>query len=292
MNLRSFLLTLTLASALDAQPAKPVPPVAPSVIEQPDAHHLRDELTRILGHYPPALHTVLATDPSLLANQSYLAPYPALAAFLAAHPEILRDPTYYIGGSGFDPNRYRQENSNTTPSERIWESTLRDISSFFGLAMGFSLLVWLVRTFIDYRRWNRLTKIQTDVHTKLLDRFANSDELLTYIKTPAGARFLESSPIALDAAPRSVAAPLGRILLSVQAGVILFTVGVGFRVISHNVPSDGGQPIDALGSLGIALGLGFLISALVSYLISQRLGLIEAPVTRPEAQTSLSEQPR
>ena len=43
----------------------------------------------------------LGLDPSLLSNQSYLAPYPALLSFLSAHPEVARNPSFYIGeGSG------------------------------------------------------------------------------------------------------------------------------------------------------------------------------------------------
>jgi hypothetical protein len=61
----------------------------------------------------------------------------------------------------------------------------------------------------------------------------------------------------------------------VQAGLVLTAGGVGLQVVSGQVVSDAAQPIHALGVLGIALGLGFVISAIVSYLISQRLGLIE-----------------
>jgi hypothetical protein len=147
----------------------------------------------------------------------------------------------------------------------------------------------LTKTLIDYRRWNRLSKVQTEVHTKLLDRFSNNEDVLAYIKSPAGSRFLESAPIALDAGPRSIGAPLGRILWSVQAGVVLVAGGVGMIIVAGRVAEEAAQPMHALGTLGIALGLGFVISALVSYLISHRLGLIErqAPAPRPEAPVSL-----
>ncbi len=60
------------------------------------------------------------------------------------------------------------------------------------------MLTWLIRTFIDYRRWLRLTRIQTDAHTKLLDRLTSNEDLMAYIQSPSGRRFLESAPIALD----------------------------------------------------------------------------------------------
>jgi hypothetical protein len=250
---------------------------APSVVtvEQPDAHHTRDELSRLLNHYPPNLRNVFAMDHSLLTNQSYLAPYPDLVTYFAAHPEIARDPSFYIGDANSVNHDSRPD--TTTPAERIWTHLLEQFAIFAGFAMAIGVLTWLIRTLVDYRRWNKLTKIQTDVHTKLLDRFTDNEELLAYIKSPAGSKFLESSPISLDAGPRSVGAPLGRILWSVQAGLVSIAGGIGMDIVGDRVPSEAGQPIHALGILGIALGLGFVISAGVSFFISQRLGLIEAP---------------
>jgi hypothetical protein len=234
----------------------------------------------LLDHYPPTLRTVFTVDHSLLSNEAYLAPYPALAGFLNAHPEIVRSPSFYIG------NDFHHEESS--PSERVWGRMLENLSIFAGFAMAIGLLTWLVRTLIDYRRWNRLTRVQTDVHTKILDRFTGHEELLNYIKSPAGSKFLESSPIALDAGPRSVGAPLGRILFSVQAGLVLTAGGIGMDIIGTRIPDENAQPVFAMAILGISLGLGLVISAGVSYLISQRLGLIELPSpSRVEPQEPL-----
>ena len=74
-------------------------PTAAATAEPPDAQHTKDELNALLEHYPPALHSVLAIDPTLLGNESYLAPYPALVSFLNAHPEVARNPGFYLGDS-------------------------------------------------------------------------------------------------------------------------------------------------------------------------------------------------
>ena len=89
----------------------------------------------------------------------------------------------------------------------------------------------------------------------------------------------------LDAAPRSVAAPVGRILWSVQGGLVLMAGGIGLQVVSQQVADEASRPLHALGVLGIALGLGFVISAIISFLISNRLGLIELPTAATRAQT-------
>jgi hypothetical protein len=220
----------------------------------------------------------LALDPSLLGNQSYLAPYPALVSFLRTHLEIASNPLYYVGEGPRSPQ------DHATQIVELWRDVLSGLAVFAGFGMGIGLLVWLIRTLVDYRRWNRLARVQTEVHTKLLDRFTANNDVLAYIQSPAGSKFLQSSPILLDAAPRSVGAPLGRILWSVQGGVVLMAGGIGLQVVSGRIADDAAQPLHALGVLGIALGLGFLISAIVSFMISQRLGLIE-PGGRPAPRT-------
>jgi hypothetical protein len=251
-----------------------------TVIGPPDAQHVRDELSQLLDRYPPALRNTLQLDPRLLGNPPYLAPYPALTGFLNAHPEIVRNPEFYLGSApGPRPDA----------AVEIWQNVLAGLAVFLGFGMAIGLVIWLIRTFIDYRRWSRLATVQTDVHTKLLDRFTANEDLLAYIQSPAGSKFLESSPIALDAGPSSVAAPLGRILWSVQAGLVLLAAGIGLRFVTGQVAGDAVQPLHVLGILGIALGIGFVISAIISYMISERLGLIEratpaARAERPNAQ--------
>ena len=124
-----------------------------------------------------------------------------------------------------------------------------------------------------------MAKVQTDVHMKLLDRFANNEELLAYVQSPAGSRFLESAPITLDAPPqRTVGAPVSRILWSLQGGVVILAGGIGLLFVSARVAlPEASDPLRGLGIVAIALGIGFVLSAAMSYVISRRLGLIDIP---------------
>lgn len=265
--MRTVCLGVWLAAVALGQATAPVKGVAAA--EPPDAERTKQEFHQLLDHYPPALKRVLALDPALMANQAYLAPYPGVVAFLGAHPEIARNPGFYV-----DEVRYERPD----PAGRaidLWKDVLGGLAAFIAFGMAISVIVWLIRTLVDYRRWSRLSKVQTDVHTKLLDRFTSNEDLMAYIQSPAGAKFLQSTPILLDAGPRTVAAPLGRILWSLQGGVVLLAAGIGLMVIAARVPYEAGQPLQAMGVLAIALGAGFMISAAVSFFISRRLGLIE-----------------
>jgi hypothetical protein len=244
----------------------------------PDAQQVKGELEDALRRHPPSLHHVLALDPSLLGNEPFLEPYPDVKAFVQAHPEIQRNPLFYLGS----PENNRRED----PSAEIWRNTLGDLTGFVAGGMVIGLLTWLIRTAVDYKRWSRLAKVQTEAHTKLLDRFTANEDLLRYIQTPAGSKFLESAPIPLDAGPRSVGAPMGRILWSVQGGVVLIAGGIGLQVIATRSSAEAAQPLGAMGVLAIALGLGFAVSAAVSFLLSRRLGLIEP--RQSETRTELT----
>ena len=270
------LATLALGIGWAQTPAKTL-----LTLDQPDAQRVKEELSTLLDHYPPSLRGVLAFDPNVLGNQAYLASYPALASFVQAHPEVARNPAFYIGDA--PPPHFRQDAS--TQIMDMWRQVLDGLGVFAGFAMGIGLLVWLIRTLADYKRWSRLAKVQTEAHTKLLDRFTANEDLLAYVQSPAGSRFLQSAPIALDAAPRSMGAPMSRILWSVQGGVVLIAGGIGMTIVSGRVSEPASQSLQALGILGIALGIGFAISAVVSYLISQRLGLLEPP--SPAARVDL-----
>lgn len=271
------LATLALIPCLVATPAAatqtlappaPVAAVASIAADPMAAHETRQQLREILQSLPPAVGEVLRHDPSLLTRADYIAPYPALAGFLQRHPEVPLNPSYFIG---------TPESADTDPSSRaahMAENVMDGIGAFVIIGTALSFLTWLVRTVVDHRRWLRLSKIQVDVHTKVLDRLSSHDDLLAYLQSPSGRRFLDSAPIELDGQPRPSSAALTRVLWSLQAGVVLSAVGVGFWLVGRNVLADAAQGFSVISTLALALGGGFITSAAVSYVISTRHGLI------------------
>jgi hypothetical protein len=264
-----------------AQPAAPSPapattPAQPAPGEDVDAEQVRDRLRQVLDQYPPSLRRVLQFDPSLLSNQAYLATYPTLARFVATHPQVGHNPAFFVGTPDWDEPR-----RPSSDAVRIFERFSESATIVLVFTVIASALIWLTKTLIDYRRWTRLSRVQAEVHSKLLDRFSASDELLAYIQTPAGSRFLESAPIPLEAAPARMGAPLGRILWSVQVGLVLVCAGIGFTFLSGRTLPEVGALLWVIGVLAVSLGAGFVLSAGVSWLLSRRLGLLSEPGDAP-----------
>lgn len=268
-----------------AAPAQVAPPPAVPAVPglEEDANRKRERLEEVMRKYPPSLGRILKTDPSLMQEPGYVARYPALAAFLAAHPEVISNPSFY-----FD-HVYIAGESEPRDAQSVamsaWRDMMQTASVITVMAFVALVLAWLVRTVLNHRRWLRLTKIQDDVHNKLLDRFSGTGELLTYVQTPAGRRFLEAAPIDVEAAGRALAAPISRILWSIQAGVVLALGGLGFQYASGSAMPEVAQGLWLIGVLGVAFGVGFLISGVLSYIISKRMGLLE-PVSATEPSPS------
>jgi hypothetical protein len=262
------LLVLALSGSLAAQQQGERPTV---VLQTPaqDSETTREQLQGLLEQLPPNVRRVLQLDPSLAERSEYLALYPQLQAFLKVHPEVTRNSAYFFGIAVQDFNRNRQ----SEPME-WFAGILAGIGLFIGFMTIVTILAALVKQAVEYRRWLRQTRMQTEVHTKILDRMQSNEDLLSYIQTPAGRHFLEFTPISTESAPRAASAPLSRILWSVQAGVVLAALGLGLRYAQSNVPEEIVPAFTVLGVIVMALGIGAVASAVVAYLLSARLGLL------------------
>jgi hypothetical protein len=262
------------APAAPAQPAQPQgQPVVVYQTNPANAREVQQQLRELLSAYPPSVGQLIRLDPSLMQREDYMATYPALAAFLQQHPEIVRNPAFYFGEQFFE--RERTDRERTLDMVR---NTIDGIGFLAGFLTVISLIYALLRQALEYRRWRRQIQIQTDIHTKLLDRMTNNQELLAYIETAAGRRFLEAPMPLMAAQSASMSiAPVARILWSVQIGVVVVAAGIGFLIARTSVDDvDLASVFEVMGSLAIAVGLGFVVSAMLSWVLSQRMGLIAA----------------
>jgi hypothetical protein len=227
----------------------------------PSSYEIRNLFTQTLRDHPADLARTLVLNPTLLSNQAFLAGYPRLAQFVQQYPEVAGNPSYYLADF--------QERRRSSFLEDIIEPIIIFATiAFIALALG-----WLIRTIIEQKRWNRLSKSQNDVHNKILDRFNTSEELLEYVKSAAGSKFLESAPIAVRSETPSVSSPLSRIIWSVQLGVVVAAGAVGLLLVSLRLDAEASRELFALGMIAFFVGLGFIASAAVSIYMSRRLGL-------------------
>jgi len=268
-------------AAVPARPAAPAQAEAAPVSDSELANTQR-ELIRLL-RLSPTLTTVVAHDPSLLSNQDYVSRNnPELAAFLGSHPEVVRNPAFYLfththpdDGSPDDALE-REVWPEYHPRNDSWSAmdVLGPIASLLAFACFLTATVWLVRQFLENRRWSRIFKLQSEVHGRLIDKFGSNQELSAYMETEAGKRFLEAAPIPVGIEsgmrmPNAVA----RVLTPLQIGVVLVLLGIGFFLL-RNVRPEMHDPMLVMGTVALMPGIGFIISAGITWFLAGRLGLM------------------
>jgi hypothetical protein len=257
-------------------------PSTAAPVSDRDLEATQKELIRLLK-LSPTLTTVVAHDPSLLADQAYVSRNnPQLADFLAAHPEVARNPEFYLfthvhpNDGSPDQALEREVWPGLVPRNDSWSANdvIQPITLMLAFACFLAALVWLVRQFLENRRWGRIFKLQSEVHGRLIDKFSSNQELSGYMETEAGKRFLEAAPIPVgfeqnQHMPNAIA----RVLTPLQIGVVLVLLGVGFFMLRH-VRTEMYEPMLVLGTVALMPGLGFIISAGITWVLAARLGLI------------------
>ncbi len=280
----AFTMLLTAVNAAQTPHATPAAAPNPAQLSKKDVAELQDQLLEHL-RVSPTLAEVVAHDPSLLSDMNYVnRSNPELGRFLQENPDIAQNPDYYL----FNNLHGQNEPPAQTLERKLWPQMSQSQSQDSGVARqlvegGIPLLafisfmgvvLWLTQVLLENRRWNRIFKLQSDVHGKLIDRFGTSQEVLTYMNTDAGKRFLEASPIAVGldrGAP--VPSPVARVLTPLQIGIVLALLGVGLIFLRHSIPG-GDAPLLLVGTVVLMPGLGFIISSGVTWALARHLGLM------------------
>ena len=143
---------------------------------------------------------------------------------------------------------------------------MEDLEAILGPIGILAVIGWVIQSFFAGRRQIKMAQIQAGMHEQLLNRFESTEELRTYLEGDAGRKFVEAATVERKS-------PYGRILGSIQVGLILTFTGIAFLLLQNTFP-DGAEGFAVLGSLALATGLGFLISSFAAYKLSREWGLL------------------
>lgn len=142
----------------------------------------------------------------------------------------------------------------------------QDWAAMVVMISGCLMVFSIVRVLSTNRSRREAVKAQQDLQTRLLEKFGSAPELSAFLQTEAGESFVkgvQSSP------PNAMA----RILTSVQSGLLTFVLGIAFLMLEAWLKFD--EPVFAiLGTICVALGIGFLASSFVSYRLSKSLNIL------------------
>ncbi len=288
IRIASSILSAICALALAAAPlafAQTHATTAPAV-QTPSENDVADSQQQFLHllRLSPTLTAAVAADPSLLADQEYVTrSNPELAQFMTSHPDIARNPEFYLfnklGSS--DGNREKALERVLWPDlapaprqESEAPKVIATLTPIFIVPAIFFALVWIIRLLVQSRGWNRTFKQQSELHARLIEKFGTSQELAAYLESEAGKQFLMASPIAFG--PESgqrMPNVLARMLTPLQAGIVMTMLGIGLLFLRHAGP-DMETGMTVLGTLVLMPGIGFILSAGVTWVLAHHLGLM------------------
>ncbi len=264
-------------------PGAKTQPVAATPISDQELSATQDQLLKLL-RTSPTLTTVVARDPSLLSDQGYVSRNnPQLAQFLVQRPEIARNPEYYL----FTHLDSRDGRRDQALERAVWpefsqpwhedsnvERILEPVMALLAFACFSGVLIWLIRLFLENRRWSRIFKLQSEVHGRLIEKFSSTQEIASYMGTEAGRRFLEAAPIPLSFEPEQrMPNAVSRVLWPLQVGVVLVLLGVGLLFLRNAGPNLN-IPMLVTGTVVLMPGLGLILSSGITWVLAGRLGLI------------------
>jgi len=131
----------------------------------------------------------------------------------------------------------------------------------------FGTIAYVFKSAVDGFRRSRMARMQMDLQSKMIDKFGNSQDFVAWLQSEGGRQFLEQAPL-------EKARPYGRIMNTVQIGIVLVILAGGLLMLRGGLDHNAQEPLLVMGSIGLALGLGMLASAGATMWLSKHWGLI------------------
>jgi len=142
--------------------------------------------------------------------------------------------------------------------------TVHEVVIFIGMFLFWG---WVVYIILEWRKLKHKNQLQN----KIIDKLNSVPELNEFLQTEGGSRFLNFLTI-------ESYSPKEKLLSSISKGIILIMLGVAFFSIDPLLPTvnEDARIFAALAFIFVALGIGFLISSFISYLLSKKWGIIKS----------------
>jgi hypothetical protein len=154
----------------------------------------------------------------------------------------------------------RQTLSWYARKERAMSPPLIILPAFFLLV---AFVLWTALT--TWQR-NRRLRLLMEFQARLIDRLASLADFAEFASTDAGRQLLNTL-----AADDFATAPRDRVLRAIEMGVVLVSLGIGLLFLGGYFVFDGREAFTAVGVISGSLGVGFLISAVLSVRLTKAL---------------------
>ena len=129
---------------------------------------------------------------------------------------------------------------------------------------------WVLKTWLNHKRFMHVLKLKAESNAKLIDRFGTEPGVLEFLKSDASQRLFDVQMTATSPQATRMPPPYLRMLTALQISLMLLSVGVGLLYIRRFVEyRDGREAFLFLGTLGVSLGVGALLSAAAALVVAR-----------------------
>ena len=133
-----------------------------------------------------------------------------------------------------------------------------------------AVAAWVIRIIVSANKEEKITRMQAELHGRVLDRCGSPEELARYFESDLG----ESLKLSRRT---EHALMLDKILSSLRTAVVLMAFSVAFLMLRNQVHQEGAKEgFVIFGGLGLALSVGFLLASALSYYLSKSWGLLHS----------------
>jgi hypothetical protein len=127
-------------------------------------------------------------------------------------------------------------------------------------------LGWIYRTHLNHKRFMKILQLKAEMNSRLLDRVGTDPAAVEFLKSDAQQHMFDVK--LTDLGPR-VAPPYMRMLTAIQISFMMLSAGLGLLYIRNSMLGDGREAFLFLGTLGVALGVGALLSAIAAFAVAR-----------------------
>src|SRR5438874_5176462 len=128
-------------------------------------------------------------------------------------------------------------------------------------------ITWIINTVIRSMRQRANVRTRAELYRQMIDRFGAAPEFIAFLQSDTGQKFIEEN--VHEAGP-----PHNKILGSIQIGVIATLLGPALFVLGIIFGGDVILVTSIVGTVALALGIGFLILAAIRYKLCTRWGVV------------------
>jgi hypothetical protein len=142
--------------------------------------------------------------------------------------------------------------------------TQSQFKEWFVMLVGWGLMGWVAYLIASMIR----RKQKNDMQRALLEKFSSAHDFAEFMQSPAGQKYVLNFTDAMTN-------PLNSVLNTVKIGMVLLFSGPGLVAASMRHSLDLWF-LDAMGMFLTLAGVGFLVSAVVSYFLLRKIKSAEA----------------